>query len=356
MKSALRHAKIQAPLAIMRSGVSDIWRGAFTLTGRYRPIDAVETKSTNCGDVGFSGDIPVRAGRAHKQTRRCFAATPPPYEAVENLIVTPAGAGWKDGVLYEKYSASKPGLRSLSVRPVPAQEIAEAYFIQSEHTDTFGDWMSEYLAPLAGIGDINAPVLLPASMAARPYVNRDAARLGIEFVSVDAPVRIKKARVIRQSKIIRYWTAPEVAALRKFLDIKTVEPKPRSILYLSRHGETSEVAVRSHPNRTLEEVVRACGGLVLRTAETSLDQYMDAASSAETVIFDHGSAGYNMIYWRPKRIIEIVSDAWWMNAFLFFADAIGARDYTIIRSDHGRKARIAEKLSQALAAPLRARL
>ena len=38
-------------------------------------------------------------------------------------------------------------------------------FVQSEHTDTFGDWMSEYLGPLARAGAIDAPLFLPAAMA-----------------------------------------------------------------------------------------------------------------------------------------------------------------------------------------------
>ena len=241
----------------------------------------------------------------------------PKVEEVENLIVTPSGAGWKDGVLFEKYSASKPGLRSLIAPPAPQRSIAEAYVIQSEHTDTFGDWMSEYLAPLSRLGDITKPVLLPASMASRTYVKRDAARLGVQFISANGPILIEKARVIRQTKYIRYWAESEVKDLRDFLNIKPVEPAPGSIIYLSRQGESSEVAARSHPHAVIEKAVRAAGGRVLRTAETSLDDYLAAASAAETVVFDHGSAGYNMIYWRPKRVIELVSDAWWMKRISF---------------------------------------
>ena len=44
---------------------------------KYEPMDAAERKSVNCGDVHFHGDIPIRAGSAHHQTRRCFAIAPP---------------------------------------------------------------------------------------------------------------------------------------------------------------------------------------------------------------------------------------------------------------------------------------
>lgn len=353
MNSAFGHARFRGPLALLRSGVSDIWRTAFAVSRRYQPISSAEQDSVECGDVGFHGDIPIHAGDALKQSRRRFTLERPQIEEVKNLVFTPSGAGWKDGVLIEKFSASRPGLRALLSRPAPRQTIAEAYVIQSEHTDTFGDWMSEYLAPLSRLGEVTKPVLLPASMASRTYVKRDAARLGIQFISATKPILIEKATVIRQSKYIRYWTKPEVSALRELLHVMPSAPMPGSIVYLSRHGEASEVAARSHPHAVIEKVVRAAGGLVLRTAEVGLDDYLAAASSAETVVFDHGSAGYNMIYWRPKRVVELVSDAWWMNAFLFFADALGVNDYTIIRSDLGGKKRVESQLKDALATPIR---
>ena len=353
MRSFLRHAKIQAPLATARSSVSDFWRKAFARAGRYKPIGAVELSTVERDDVYFSGDSPICAGGAHKQTCLCFATPPPLIEKVENLVVTPAGAGWKDNVLYEKYSSSKPGLRALWPRPSPKSTVPEAFFVQSEHLDTFGDWMAEYLAPLARIGDIAAPVLLPSSLAARPYVIRDAARLGVYFRAVKKPVLIENAKVVRQPKVIRYWTSPDAVALKDFLTTSRAEPDSGSVVYLSRRGERSQIAERTHPHMVLEKVVRERGGLVILTAEASLDDYLHASHSAETVIFDHGSAAYNMVYWRPKRAIEIVSDAWWMSSFLFFANAIGVKDYKIIRSDLGGTKKVAAKLTEALAAPLR---
>ena len=126
------------------------------------------------------------------------------------------------------------------------------------------------------------------------------------------------------------------------------------MVYLSRYGEESEVAQRTHPNLAIEELVKARGGRVLRAAETDLADYLSAAQDAETVLLDHGSAGYNMIYWCPRRVIEFASDAWWMNSVLMFADAMGVNDYTIIRSSLGSPENVAAKTAAALDQPLEA--
>lgn len=297
----------------------------------------------------FKGDIPRSAGDEHGQRQMTFATARPVFEEVENLVVTPRGGGWKEGVLFEKYSAKKPGLRMLMASRKPAHTAPEGIFVQSEHVDTFGDWMAEYLSTLAQLPRIDAPVFLPAALAAKGYVQRDEARIGVDFVGIDKPLLIKRAKVMRQTRFIRYWLPAQVGALRTLLKVEPVPPAPGSLLYLSRHGERSEVADRTHPNLMLEEQVRARGGTVLRTAEASLDDYLKAGQQAETLLYDHGSAAYNMVYWRPRRIIEFASDDWWMSSFLFFANASGIRDYTIISTD---RPGAAERLNAALEAPL----
>jgi hypothetical protein len=59
-----------------------------------------------------------------------------------------------------------------------------------------------------------------------------------------------------------------------------------------------------------------------------------------------------MVYWNPRRAIEFVSDDWWVNAFLFFADSIGVKDYTIICSDRGDVNDVLKRVECALDRPL----
>ncbi|WP_425410387.1 glycosyltransferase 61 family protein [Hyphococcus sp.] len=352
MNAIFRHAKFQVPLVQMRDRISSVWRGASSLLKLYQPLSEEENAVEQHGAVPFKGDIPRKAGDAHHQFRLVYKQPRPAAEKVENLIVTPEGAGWKDGRLFEKYSAGKPGLRMLAGAHAPVREVDEGYFIQSEHTDTFGDWTSEYLSPLSLLPEISAPVFLPRSMAKKAYVRRDAERTGLQFVDIDAPIRIRNATVVRLQRYIRYWRAKDVMALRKLLNVEPVTPQSGSLLYLSRYGETSEVATRTHPNLMIEEVIKERGGVVLRTGETRLEDYLNAARYAETILYDHGSAAYNMIYWSPKRAVEFVSDAWWMNSFLFFAEGLGVHDYNIICTDRGGLDSVRDRLNAVLDAPL----
>lgn len=340
-----RHSKVQAPLARLRSDVSSVWRSLFTAAGKFAPLTAEELENVRSEFVPFTGDVPVNAGDEYGQWRLSYVKERPVFEEVENLVVTPDGGGWKDGVFYERYSAVKPGLRMLLADHAPVRAVSSGIVIQSEHVDTFGDWMAEYLTPMSRLPRIEAPVFLPASLAGKTYVKRDGERFGIEFAGVDAPVLIERAKVLRQPRVMRYWAPDQVKALQSLLKTPARPPAPGSLLYLSRHGEQSEVANRTYPNLMAEEQVRSRGGTVLRTAEVSLQDYLDAADKADTILFDHGSAAYNMIYWRPRRAIEFVSDDWWVNSFLFFAHGLGVTDYTILCTD---KPGIADRLAAAL--------
>ncbi|WP_375201912.1 glycosyltransferase 61 family protein [Hyphococcus sp.] len=331
--------------------MSGIWRALFAAAGKYRPLSAEETETVQGEFVPFKGDIPVSAGGEYGQHRLSFAQERPIFEEVGNLVATPGGGAWKDGVFYEKYSAVKPGLRMLTADHQPKKTVAAGIFIQSEHVDTFGDWMSEYLAPLASLPQIDAPVFLPSALAAKSYVQRDAARLGIDFTGIEEPLLIERATVLRQTRVVRYWRPEQARRLQALLKAAPPAPRPGSLLYLSREGENSEVADRTYPSLLVEEAVRKRGGQILRTATASLEDYLNAAEQAETVLYDHGSAAYNMAYWRPRRAIEFVSDDWWMNSFLFFAASLGVKDYTLICTD---RPGVAERLDMALDAPVEA--
>ncbi len=352
MNNFFAHARFKAPLATARSAISGIWRTAYAAAGLYEPLPAAERQHVKGEAVSFLGDLPVNVSVGHFQERLLFAKPRPLIEEVDDLVFTPGGAGWAAGRLYERYSACVPGLRMLAAPAKPARELAEAYVVQAEHSDTFGDWFSEYLTPLAQLDNIGAPVLLPNGMAARSYVKRDMRRLDIRFEPVETPVLVRKAYVVRQQRVIRYWGEGEAVRLRRLLHAHPPPPRPGSLLYLSRYGEKSEVANRTYPSEAIEKIVKARGGRILRTAQASLEDYLSAAHDAETILYDHGSAAYNMIYWNPRRAVEFVSDDWWVNAFLFFADAIGVRDYSIICTDQGGVGEVMRRLEATLDRPL----
>ena len=336
IRSLLSRAEFQAPLATARNYVSNVWRALFSLAGRYRPIPPAEKAIALADTIPFRGDAPLQIKEGvREQGRMAFRIPRPVMETAENLVVTPMGGGWKGGCFYERYSACRPGLRMLLERHAPMADHPAGYVVQSAHKDTYGDWVSEYLCAVARAYPLDAPLFLPAWFADRPYVARDLKARGVDHIFVDKPMRIKQARILRQQKYFVHFPSNEIDTLRTFFGHEPAAPAPGGIVYLSRKHEVSEVANRVYPNEVIETIVEARGGRIIRTAGAPQEEYALAAADAETVIFDHGSAIYNSLRWRPKRTIEIISDAWWHNAFLMFADAMGVKDRTIIRGDLG---------------------
>lgn len=339
-------------LATTRSNVSGVWRKIFAAAGKYEPFSQSEKEVVPVGKITFAGDAPLQIkGGVHEQGRMVFRQKRPSYEQVSDLVVTPKGAGWKDGRLFERYSAGSPGLRILLGARQPKHVVETGCHIQCAHNNTYGDWVSEYLIAIGRARPLPAPLLLPAAVASHAYAQRDLSKLGVDYVSVEEPVLIRSATVLRQQKYFVHFEADEISALRALFGINPVEPKKGSIVYFSRRGEVSEVARRSYPHDVVERIVKEQGGRVIETARASPEDYEAVALEGETVIFDHGSAFYNALRWRPKRAIEIVSDAWWNNAFLMLANAMGVEDYTIIRGSLSN-AHVENRLREALDRPL----
>lgn len=335
-----------------RGRISDLWRWMFSYTGRYRPLPPDETEIILTDKLFFKGDAPRQiAGGVKEQGRMAFAKPRPVWEDVDDLIVTPKGGGWVAGQFCERYSACQPGLRMLFEDCRPTTTVDEAIVVQSAHKDSYGDWVSEYLCAIARAYPLSAPLLIAAELGRRPYVHRDLDALGVTWRSVNAPVKIRRARVLRQQKFCVNFSPSDATILRRLFPARMVSPRPNGVVYLSRHGEVAAVANRPYPSELIEEVVVAHGGRVIRTAEASRDDYAAAAVDAETVIFDHGSAVYNAIAWPVRRLIEVASDSLWNNAFLTMAQAIGICDYTIIRGDLS-ESHIRGQLTKTLADPL----
>ncbi len=341
-----------ARAAELRDDISKMWRWGFAAAGRYRPIPAEETEIVFEKRVPFKGDAPLQITTGvHEQGRMAFRAPRPQLEEADDLIVTPSGGAWRNGCFEERYSAGRPGLRRLLEGCRPDQTLPEAYIVQCAHNDTYGDWVSEYLVPVLGAAPLSAPLLLPATIATKSFVARDLKDLDVDWRTIDRPVRIEKARVLRQQKYFVHFPEGNVRLLRQVFGEPKNAPRPGGVVYLSRYGEASDVAARRYPSLVIEDMIRARGGRVIRTGGATLEDYAAAAADAETVVFDHGSAFYNALGWPMRRAVEIVSDNWWNNAFLMLCNAAGVDDYTIIRGDLG-DAHIKERLLKTLDAPL----
>jgi len=338
--------------AELRNDISSFWRMGFAAVGRYRPIPAEEMEFVLAKRMTYKGDVPVQIkDGVYEQGRMAFRLPRPPFETTAGLTVTPNGGAWREGCFEERFSAGRPGLRLLLENRRVAETLPAAVVIQCAHNDTYGDWVSEYLIPVLRAAPLSAPLLLPANIASKPFVARDLGVLGVDWRAIVRPIHIENACVLRQQKFFVHFSEDEVRLLRRVFGEPASEPRRGGLIYLSRHGEGSDVADRGYPSLVVEAIVKARGGRIIRTGEASREDYVAAALEAETVIFDHGSAFYNSLGWPVRRIVEIVSDDWWNNAFLMLSHAAGNRDYTIIRGDLG-DAHVEDLLTHTLDAPL----
>lgn len=249
------------------------------------------------------------------------------------MTYTELGIAWVGGRLERRYSFQEVGFRHVLEKPGrPAKFYERATVLQSSTPWTYGDWMSEHISSLALVlhrrrEDLIEPLLLPKRWFDKPYVQRDLATLNIRAEAVSGPVGIARATVINKTRFGHYWTPEEVAAVMSQMAIRPIECSVGSGLYLSREGERGEGPSRRINNEVTEAAMAAAGVRVVRTVGMKQEDFATLAASAETLFFDHGSAFYNMMSWKTRRVVELFSPDYWDASFLFFSDSLGIHDY-----------------------------
>lgn len=321
--------------------------GSSRLIGRYVPFTAEELRTVPREMIPFEGDLPGEWGDVHAQEARRFVA-PRVKTHVDNLLYTPEGMAWAGGRLYEKYSIRKPSIRELVRKPSArrARSIDEAVVTQSETPYTFGDWIGQLLVSLLDHYPFRAPLVLPLRLYERSFVRRDLERLGVEVIPADVDLHIRRALVLPRTRPENAFTPADMRNFQRAFQIDAPTPKPGSLLYLSREGEASDSFERRYPSKEVAEIIRGLGGRVVMARETSLDEYIKLAEHAETVVADHGSAICNILYWKPKRVVELFSNAWWNPYFLFLAHAHGVPSYRLMNIDDD--SHLSERLAESL--------
>ena len=302
-------------------------------TGRFKDWKPGERATLHTDVVSFQGDIPPRAGVERNQRRLVLADPPPLVTEADDILYTREGMAWVDGSLERRYSFEHVVARHVLRKPWrAARSVARGSVLQSETPYTYGDWMSEHVATLAQAqidGQIVEPLLLPARWFAKPYVQRDLATMGVRAEAVDRTVRIGHATVLNKRRHSHFWCKPEVDAVMSAMRTVQRPCRPGSALYVSRAGQRSEGLQRSVDNEVTEAAMEASGVKVVRTTGLGPDDYRALADDAETLFFDHGSAGDNLMHWQTRRVVEFFRPAsnYWDPSFLFLADCLGIHDY-----------------------------
>ena len=326
-------------------------------SGRFADWEADDVRVSRGEPVPFKGDLPDFAGTEMNQYRLEYCKPRQRTAHADGVTYTSDGMAWIDGKLQRKYSIREVGPRHVWKPRQAAQERYEvASLLQSQTPTTYGDWISEHVASLADAksrGELVAPLLLPASWYRKSYVQRDLLKLDIEAEPVAQSVFVEHATIINKIRPGHWWTDAEASTFRQVMKIRLETARPGSAIYLSRLGEKGEGPQREINNRVTEAAMETAGVRVVRTVDCTREDYIELAPFAETLFSDHGSAMYNMFYWKTTRIVELYSPTYWEASFLVLSRALGITDYSLWRIEHtADPSALAGRISALLSEPI----
>ena len=282
-------------------------------------------------DEGSDGPLPRYTARAPD-----FSSPVPARTEHNNVYYTPNGFGWTGRQLDQSLSVMLPRTlgRVWAERPrSTSRRIAEGTIVQCEHPYTYGDWVIEHLTAIARGGDFPQPLVLPLWIGARGYPGKILDRLGIDYTIAEEPVLIEKATVLHKPHPAALLTRDVVEAHRALFGVTPETPAPGRLVYLSRAGIASEQVKIERENYSdlMGRVVEDMGGTVVATSAAGLDDYLALSRQADIVVADHGAAMMNVMFWRPRVMIELIDDSRWDTCFAFLSQACGIGYHGVIK-------------------------
>lgn len=341
------------PISRARTKLKDALLAMLQASGQYTPKSSSELTTIRGVGVPFFGERPrSNAGLCDQiEHIRLFANPRPEFETVSDLYYGPTGMAWHNGRLIERFSLRRPSVKEALNRPDTdgARFIERATVIECDYPYSYGDWVQAYLITVLMASEIQGPVIIPAHLARKSYVERDLKICGIDYIESDRWSHIGKATILRKRNVGLSWCLPEVDAFRSAFDIDAVEPTMGSLTYFGRFDFPGEIDRRGFPSETVAEVVARLGGRVERQASLSPFTAPNFASCVETVIMDHGSGGINAMFWRPKTLIELFTGNWWSNNNLFSAYHCGVKNHAVLNVDGVGEEEIQRKIKVTLA-------
>lgn len=299
--------------------------------------------------VAFEGDNPT-PGEPLAQTCRVIEPQPISAKTAKNVLYTRYGQAWVDGRLMREYSAKDPSYQDLLGHGRASRVLENATVIQAFWSTTYGDWIGEHLSSLIYFGCPVQPLALPGFFEERKYVRRDCERLGLDVVFVDEPTLIRNCAVLPKMRQGNYFTKDDPARFCEAFGVAPVRPRPGSIVYLTRRRALSSGPARRYPFKDIAAVMEAVGARIVDTDDLDFDDWLALGAEAEVVVAEHGAALFNMMYWRPRCVIEFFSGRWWNNSFLFVGDAVGVERHFLFNTDGLKRDAIARRVESALAA------
>ncbi len=310
--------------------------GGFSLAGRLQQESKSELLTRPCESVEFFGHRPGGSAEMalHRETRLAFKEKRPLYEEVSNVSYSDNGIAWSNNCLIAKYSVRPIRMKDLMRQPPRnVNQISTCAIVECDFSYSYGDWVHCYLGTILATDFPDVPVLVPKYLAEKSYVQRDLNNAKVNWVATDGWTQIEHAIVLRKPVPYMFWAEHNVNAFRNAFSIDPPPPVPGSVSYLGRFDLKGENVHRAFPSDKVANYIHSINGTVIRQLDLNTSTSDVYASRAETVIGDHGSGMLNIMFWRPKTVIELVVDNWWVNNSLFVAAGMGVENFGVIDVD-----------------------
>jgi len=220
-----------------------------------------------------------------------------------------------------------------------AVKVPKATLVSRQLVDqgTYGDYFIEFLLPLCRMIDaVKGPVIADAALIAK-YCVFDLESLGLHSIREipDSGLLVKELTVIGPCQPFDNFHAINLAAVRKVFPIESSDATTKhDKIYISRLGFIEPTSIKQsrilENEAEVEEFLASKGFLILRPDGKNNRQLRTQLSSADMIVFNHGSGYLNAIWGKPRFVVELADEKWWNPAFLRLGRGMGVKKYHVI--------------------------
>ena len=227
----------------------------------------------------------------------------------------------------------------------PVMALVEATLVSRQLVDqgTYGDYFIEFLLALCRSRVAVKPPLLADANFIEKYCAADLRALGLPpCLSIpNDGIQVDELTVIGPCQPFDNFDPDNLRAVVSTFPANISPDNDRhKKFYLSRsnfYEVSSSKQRRSLDNEAeIEQFLSARGFKILRPdSENNIDTRMQL-TSADVVVFNHGSGFFNAIWGKPRLVIELANEKWWNPAFLRLSRGMKVADYQLLCSRNGR--------------------
>ena len=203
---------------------------------------------------------------------------------------------------------------------------------------TWGDYFLEFLMPMAWVPARPGRTVLCDCDFISKHAGRDSDLLGFKCQNIPSDgLRVRSLEVIGPCQVFNNFEEANIRKMRERFPVKPAAGSPKRV-FLSRLGAVSENVKNPRAIANEKEVATYLGSEgfeILYPHEMDNDVIRSRIAGADVVVGCWGAAMLNLMWGRPKVVIELVSENFWSPTAVKLSLANGVERHIAIRTtDH----------------------